>query len=91
MKSLFVNIADLSRKKAFYLRIKQSPDKKYAECLRFFDSEMQTYLVKPSWTATAQATHFIEPKKHPCGCFWVLVLLCYTKQMLVRKCETITL
>lgn len=35
MKLLFVNIADLSRKKAFYLRIKQAPDKKYAECLRF--------------------------------------------------------
>lgn len=36
MKSLFANIADLSRKKPLYLRIKQAPDKKHAECLRFF-------------------------------------------------------
>ncbi len=37
------------------------------------------YFVKPSCTATAQATQFIEPKKHLCRCFWVLVLLCLRK------------
>lgn len=46
---------------------------------RFFVACANDYLVKPSWTATAQATQFTEPKKHLFRCFWVLVLLCLRK------------
>lgn len=44
---------------------------------------MNFYFVKPSWTATAQATHFETNQKAPLRMLCVLVLLCFAKATLV--------